>query len=242
MNPDITLEGLSNGYSSCERVNPLDPNVIAALAAAVTTNKTVTQISAPVNARTIDNTALGGGVENQTEFTFTNDTAVTVTYWFTALFNETGDPADFSVPGNSAIDFPAAHGTGNSTGGGTENGGAALRVFNKMALANPGGFIVGLVEVTTSNAGNQKNQNLVVITDNVENTPCSARRLAPICDSCNNNNNSDTFTARFKCPLAVGGMMSFGYPVLTGQSVTVRVTSIGQGVAQYKSLGNGCGC
>ncbi len=242
MNPDITLEGLSNGYSSCERVNALPADVIAALAASVTTQKTVTQISAPVNARTIDNTTLGGGIENQTEFTFTNDTAVTIIYWFTALFNEPGDASDFSIAGNSAFDFPAAHGTGNASGVGTENGGAALRVFNKMAIANPGGFIIGLVEITTDLTAAQQNQNLIVVTDDVDNTPCSSRRLAPICDACNNNANSTTFTARFRCPLAVGGMMSFGYPVLAGESVTVRVSSIGQGVAQYKSLGNGCGC
>lgn len=239
MNPEITLEGLANGYSSCEKVQPLSPEIIAALAATVTTQKTVTQLSAPVNARTIDNTVLGGGVENQTEFTFTNNTLLPITYFFTALFNEPGDAADFGITQNSAFDYPAAQGSGPHP----ENGGSDLRVFNKMAIANPGGFLIGQVEVTTSIGTGQQNQNLIIITEDVDNTPCSSTRLAPICDSCYNNAGSTTFTARFKCPLAVGGMMSFGYTVLPGETVTMRVTSIAQGIGQYKTLASaGCAC
>jgi len=240
MNPNVTLDELAQGYTSCERVQPLDPSVIAALTAAVTTQKTVNRIGEAVAARTIDNTTLGGGTENQIEFTFTNDTAVTITYWFTGLFNNTGDAVAFGIAGNAARDFPAAHGTGNPSGSGTENGGDKLYVFNKKAEVL--GYLISMVEVTTSNSGNQKTQNLVVITDNFEDTPCSSKRLAPICDGCNNNSNSDTFTARFRCPLAVGGNMSFGYPVLAGQSVTVRLSAFGEGVAQYKSIGGACGC
>lgn len=237
MNPVVTLDDLANGVSSCTTVQPLDPSVIAALSAAVTTQKQVNSISSPVNAKTIDNTTLGGGIENQTEFTFTNQTGVDIVYWFTGLFNNPGDATDFGIAGNSAFDFPAASGSGTHP----ENGGSDLRVFNKKVIAT-GGYIVGKVEVTTSNTGNQKNQNLQVITENVANDPCSAKRLAPLCDACNNNNNSDTFVATFRCPLAVGGNMSFGYTVLNGQTVTARISSIGEAVSQYKTLGQGCGC
>lgn len=237
MNPVVTLDDLANGVSSCERVMPLDPAVINALVASVQTQKTVNTISNPVVAKTIDNTTLGGGIENQTEFTFTNNTGVDITYWFTGLFNQPGDATDFGIAGNSAFDYPAASGSGPHP----ENGGSDLRVFNKKVIAT-GGFIVGLVEVTTSNTGTQKQQNLKVITENVANDPCAARRLAPICDACNNNANSETFTVRFKCPLAVGGEMSFGYTVEDGETVTVRVSSIGEAVNQYKTLGQGCGC
>jgi len=239
MNPVVTLDELASGVTSCERIQPLDPSVLEALKAAVTTQRTVTTVSQPVNAKTIDNTTLGGGVENQTEFTFTNNTAVTVIYWFTALFNETGDPADFRIAGNSAVDFPAAQGSGVHP----EGGGSDLRVFNKKAIANPGGYIVGMVEVTVSTAGSQRNQQLVVNTQDISQDQCNSRRLPPLCDACPNNDNSDTMVLRFKCPLAVGGNMSFGYPVLAGESVTVRVTSIGEGVGQYKTLASaGCGC
>lgn len=241
MNPNVTLDELALGVSSCERVQPLDPTVIAALTAAVTTQRTVNTIGAPVKALTIDNTQLGGGTQNQIEFTFTNDTAVTITYWFTGLFTDAGDAVAFGIAGNAARDFPAAHGTGNPSGvGGTENGGAKLYVFNKKASVI--GYLIEMVEVTTSNTGNQKTQNLIVITDNFEDTPCTSKRLAPICDGCNNNSNSDTFTARFRCPLAVGGNMSFGYPVLSDESVTIRLNGLAEGVAQYKSLSGGCGC
>src|SRR5438067_2253988 len=123
MNPVVTLDDLANGVSSCTTVSPLSPDVINALAASVTTQRTVTTIGPPINARTIDNTTLGGGIENQAEFTFTNNTGVTVTYWFTGLFNEAGDASDFAIAGNSAVDFPAASGSGPHS----ENGGSDLR-------------------------------------------------------------------------------------------------------------------
>lgn len=235
MNEDV-LSNLANGVQVCNTVNALDPTVIAALAAAVTTQKQVTQISSPVNTKTIDTTALGGGVQNQTEFTFTNNTAVPIIYWFTGLFNEPGDASDFGIAGNSAFDFPAAQGSGAHP----EAGGSDLRVFNKKAQVI--GYIIGQVEITTSLTAAQQRQELLVNTENVENTPCNSRRLAPICDTCNNNSNSTTFTARFKCPLAVGGNMSFGYTVLPGESVNIRVTSIGEAVSQFKSLGGDCAC
>lgn len=238
MNPNVTLEELANGVSSCERVMPLDPSVLQALQAAVTTQRTITPISTSVNARTIDNTSLGGGVENQVEFTFTNNTAVTITYWFSALFFEAGDCSAFYVPGNCASDYPAAYGSGANQ----EGGGSDLYRFNKMALSNPGGFIIGSVEVTTSNTSAQQNQNLRINSQNISQDQCNSRRLAPICDSCNNNGNSTTFTARFRCPLAVGGNMSFGYDVLPGETVTLRVNVIGVGVGQYKSVASDCGC
>lgn len=237
MNEDV-LGNLADGVQVCSTVNPLDPTVIAALASAVTTQKQVTRISSPVVSRTIDNTTLGGGIENQAEFTFTNNTAVPVVYWFTGLFNEPGDASDFGIAGNSAFDFPAAQGSGPHI----EGGGSDLRVFNKKVIAT-GGFIIGKVEITTSSTGAQRSQNLLIITENVANDPCSARRLAPLCPACpENNSESDTRIVAFKCPLGVGGEMSFGYTVLPGESVTVRVTAIGEAISQYKSLGGDCGC
>lgn len=240
MNPVVTLEELANGVQSCQTVQPLDPTILEALKAAVTTQRTVTNVSQPVNAKTIDNTTLGSGVENQTEFTFTNGTGVTITYWFTALFNEAGDPADFGISGNSAVDYPAAQGSGTHP----ENGGSDLRVFNKKAIANPGGYIIGRIEVTVSTAGNQRNQYIVINTQDIAQDQCNSRRLPPLCDSCpNNNNQADTMVLTFKCPVAVGGNMSVGYPVLDGETVTVRVSSIGEGVGQYKTISSGaCGC
>lgn len=239
MNPVVTLNDLSQGVCTTQTIQPLDPSVLEALKAAVTTQRTVTTISQPVNARTIDNTTLGGGVENQVEFTFTNNTAVTIIYWFTALFNETGSPSDFAIAGNSAVDYPAAQGSGPHP----ENGGSDLRVFNLKAIANPGGYLIGKVEITTSSAGQQRNQQLVVNTQDVSQDQCNSRRLPPLCPACPNNTvDSDTWTTEFRCPLAVGGNMSFGYPVLAGETVTIRLYVIGEGVGQYKTVGGDCAC
>lgn len=227
------LDQLAAGYVSKSCPTPLSPEVLAALAATVSTGKKVQQISTPVNAKTIDLGSLAIGTENEPEFTFTNNSGVTVVYWFSALYNTPGSASDFGVSGNSAVDYPGANGSGPHS----ENGGSDLRVFNKKVIA-VGGFVVAKVQVTTAAAGSQKNQRLIINTNNVANDPCTGRILAPFCDTCNNNSNDDQFVATFNGPIGVGAMSSFGYPVLDGQEVTVRLFVIGQAVNQYKSIGS----
>ncbi len=237
MNPNDVLDGLSNGLATCNVNTPLDPSVIAAIANASVQQKAVTRIGTPAVAKTVDLGTLSGGTQNQTEFTFTNNTAQTIVYWFTSLFANPGQPFNRSI-NNSAVDFPAAQGTGQTL----EGGGGDLANFNAFILAN-GGAIIGKIEVESVATGSQKTQQLIVRTDNITDQPCSANRFAPFCDSCYNNNGSDTFVATFKCPLGVGGGSSFGYPVLAGQSVTFRITSIATAINQFAALpGGDCGC
>jgi len=233
MNDDF-LASLANGYVEKSCPMPLSAELMASLAASVSQTKKVTQISTPVVAKTIDLASFAAGTENEPEFTFTNGAGVTVVYWFSALYNTPGSANDFDISGESAFDYPAAHGSGNAI----ENGGSDLRAFNKKVIA-VGGFIVRRVQVVTAAAGSQKNQRLIINTNNVAGDACTGRVLAPLCDACNNNSESDQFVANFEGPIGVGAMSSFGYPVLDGQEVTVRVAIIGQAVNQFSAIGNG---
>lgn len=233
MNEDI-LASIANGYVEKSCPTPISADVLAALASLATSTKKVTQISSPVVARTIDLSTLMAGTENEPEFTFTNNTGVTVVYWFSALYNTPGSATDFALAGNSAVDFPAAHGSGPAP----ENGGSDLRVFNKKVIA-VGGFVVARVQIVAPSTGSQKNQRLILNTNNIANDPCTGRVLPPLCDACNNNGDSDQFVANFAGPIGVGAMSSFGYPVLTGIEVTVRVSVLGQAVNQFAAIGTG---
>lgn len=233
MNDDF-LSSLANGYVEKSCPTPLSAEVLNALAASVSQTKKVTQISTPVVAKTIDLASFAAGTENEPEFTFTNNSGVTVVYWFSALYNTPGSANDFGIDGESAVDYPAAQGSGNAI----ENGGSDLRAFNKKVLA-VGGFIVSRIQIVASSTGTQKNQRLIINTNNVAGDACTGRVLAPLCDTCNTNGDSDQFTANFAGPIGVGAMSSFGYPVLTGQTVTVRVNIIGQAVNQFSAIGNG---
>lgn len=233
MNPEITLDNLSNGLATCRVNTPLDPNLIAAIASASVQNVATTRIGAPVAARTVNLADLSGGTQNQTEFTFTNSGPTTVTYWFTSLFGETGQPGMRNI-NDSAVDRPTALGSSISNGM-TPNGGDNLFNFNRFILAT-GGAIVSRVEVTTAAGTGQQNQSLIVRNDYVTDVPCSAPRFAPICDNCYNSAGSTSFTAAFRCPLGVGGGSSFGYPVLPGETVTIRLTTMAVAVNQYVAL------
>lgn len=239
MNPNDQLANLANGVQVCNTTNPLDPNVVAALAAAATQSKTITKVgNAPV-LNAIDLANLAGSNQNVTEFTFTNDTAQTITYWLTTLFPETGEPSRYGIT-NSAVDFPAAHGS-DRNGTREENGGNDLWLFNNMVVALRS-TIIGRIEVQTSNVGGQQNQNLITRYDNIVGDACNTNRIAPLCTACFNSGTSDTFVATFKCPLPLGLGYSVGYPVLAGESVTFRVTSIAVPVDNYQSIGGDCGC
>lgn len=233
-----TLENLASGYKTCAVTNPLPAEVLAALAASVTTQQQITRISQPIDARTVDLSTLSGGEQNVTELTFTNNTAVKVVYWITPLFNQPGDAVDFGLTDPSAFDFPAAQGGGAEPAA----GGSQLRVLNKQ-IENVAG-IVGRIEITTSNVGGQKNERLIINTTNFANDACNSRRLPPLCPACPENGaDSDIRVILFACPLGAGGFSSFGYPVLPGETVTIRIHWIAQEVQQFKTLINGdCAC
>lgn len=237
MNQDV-LNGLANGVVTSACPMPIDPAILAALAASVQAQRTVTTIAAPTKTSTIDLANLVAGTDNRPQFTFDNASGVPATYWFSPYLRTAGDAIAFGAPGNSADDLPAAGGSGPIH----DNGGSDKYAFNTKAYTNPGGFVIGKVQITTSIVGTQQRQPLLIFNTNVQNDPCTARSVAPICDACNNNNNSTTFTANFNGPFGVGGNSSIGYVVQDGQSVTVELWVIGQGVGQYTGLGNGTTC
>lgn len=241
MNPsNDLLANLANGVSVCSTGATLDPNVLSALANAVTAQKSVTSIGRTPATNQIDLANLGSENVNQTEFTFTNDTAQTVTYWLTTLFARTGQPAIYGIT-DSAVDSPLAHGSDNNGFGFTENGGAGLYAYNNF-VTNLRSVIITMIEIETSTIGNQSRQNLQLRTDYITENSCDANRLVPMCSACNDNNTT-TFVARFKCPQGLGMGYSIGYPVLAGSSVTFRVTTGGIPLDSYTSLGLGdCGC
>lgn len=241
MNPNDVLGNLANGLSVCNTVRPLSADVLAALAATVTSQPAVTRIGTPVVSNPIDLGTLGSENQNQTEFTFTNDTAQTITYWLTTLFNRAGQPADYGIL-DSAVDFPAAHGSGSiGNPQSIENGGAGLRVFNNF-VESLRSVIIGRIEIETGVTGSQSRQNLITRTDNITDNTCNSNKLVPFCSTCDNNNTT-TFVATFRCPQGLGMGYSLGYKVLAGQEVTFRVTTIGVPVDDYVSLGFGdCGC
>lgn len=234
------LANLAAGVQVCNTINPLAPEVVAALAAAATVNRTITKVGNAPIVNAIDLANLSSSNQNVTEFTFTNDTAQTITYWLTTLFSETGEPSRYGIT-NSAVDFPAALGSDRS-GVRVQNGGNDLWLYNNMVVALRS-VIIGRIEIQTSNVGGQQNQNLITRYDNLVGDACNTNRIAPLCTACPTNGSSDTFVATFRCPLPLGLGYSIGYPVLAGESVTFRITTIAIPVDNYQSVGNSdCSC
>lgn len=239
MNPNDVLNNLSQGVVTVNCPAPLDPAVLNALVASTQSQRTVTTIAAPTKTSTVDLSNLVAGTDNRPQFTFDNASGVPATYWFSPYLRVAGDATAFNAPGNSANDFPAAGGSGANH----DNGGSDLYAFNTKSYTNPGGFVIGKIQMTVAIASaTQQRQPLLIFNTNVQNDPCTARAVAPTCDTCNNNAASTTFTATFNGPFGVGGNSSVGYIVQDGQSVTAELWVIGQGVGQYTGLGNGLSC
>lgn len=233
-----TLENLASGYKTCAVTNPLPPEVLAALAASVTTQQQVTRTGTPVDARTVDFDSLHGGEENVTELTWTNNTAVPVIYTIGGLITEPGDAIDFGLAGNFSYDFPAAQGSGaEPAAAGSDN-----RVLNKKLQLVPA--IIGRLSIRVSSVGAQKNERLIIYSNNFANDSCLRRVLPPECLACpGENGESDTRLVSFACPRGVGEFNTIGYTLLPGQSATVQIHWIARAVHQFKSLTNGdCAC
>lgn len=231
MNPNnnlTPLDMLANGYIQV-------PGCATPIVVQQTTAPVVQQISTPAVGRVVDLSALAQGTDNESSFTFTNNTAVDINYWFTTLWMRPGTAQDFGVPGNSAFDFLDALGTA-SPGVDNTAGGARLQDTNQMALSL-GGFIVGRVTVTGTGVGSpQSTQELTIINQSVNLDPCTGRILPGVCDACFNNGGSTTFTKNFCGPIGYGGLTGFGYTVLAGQTVTLRLAFMAQGIGQFEPL------
>lgn len=242
MNPtgNDLLGNLANGVQTCSVPATLDPSVVAALANAVTTQRSIVKTGNPVVTNAIDLGTLNSANLNQWESTFTNNTGATARLVFSTLFGQNGQPADYGIT-DADVDLPAMHGSDNNGNGGQENGGASKRTYLNFIRANVS-EIISLLEVETSATGSQQRQNLQLMTNDVTGNSCANNRLVPFCSACNNNNNSDTFVASFKCPLPLGRGYSFLYPVLDGQTVTMRITTAGLPVDSYETIGGACGC
>lgn len=227
-NNSTPLDLLAAGYVSVPGCNT--PIVVQQQSAPV-----VQQITTPITGRTVDLGALAQGTSNSTNFTFTNNTAATVNYWFSTLFMQPGDAQAFGIAGNSARDFPDALG---DVGPGTHqtNGGDHLSDLNQMALSLRG-LIVSKVTVQGSGTGSaQSLQELLINNQNLNGDSCVSRILPGICDACINNTDGTTFTKTFNGPIGYGGLTSFGYPVLTGETVQVRLYFMAQGIGQFEPL------
>lgn len=238
MNPNNStpLDLLAAGYVNV-------PGCPTPIVVTQTTAPQVQQIMTPATGRTIDLGSLAQGTSNSTNFTFTNNTLATVTYWFSTLFMQPGDAAAFGIAGNSARDFPDALG---DVGPGTfqTNGGDHLSDLNQMALSLRG-LIVSRVTVTGTGSGSaQSTQELQINNQNLNGDQCASRILPGICDVCPTGNDGTTFSKTFNGPIGYGGLTSFGYPVLAGQTVQVRLHFMAQGIGQFEPLadtGGTCG-